>query len=98
MSQHHRNAKWSTDSPKHRARIEKQLPQPCVDCGSPVYPEHKWQVGHRDAIGNNGPSTVANIGPSHTACNLRSGGRMGARKTNARRTQTQAREQDIRPW
>ena len=98
MSAHHRQARWSTDAPKHRARITAMLPQPCIDCGNAVHPGDQWQVGHRIPASAGSTATVANIGPSHTGCNLRSGGRMGARKTNARRTRTQAREQDIRPW
>lgn len=96
MSRHHRAQKWSTHAPKLRARIEPTLPQPCVNgCGRPVFREQQWQVGHRQGAARGGQPTLANCGPAHTSCNLRDGGREGARVTNSRRT---SRTDGIRPW
>lgn len=101
MSQHHRAQKWTTHSPKLRKLIEPQLPLPCVNCGQPVMPEHKWQVGHRQDAARGGRPTLANVGPVHVKsalwprnCNQIAGGKLGARITNGKR---QAKK-DIRPW
>jgi len=98
MSQHHRDARWSSHSPKLRAVIAAALPLPCVDCGRPVLPEHKWQVGHLPGvdIGSSGSLSIEDVGPSHSKsdlwprnCNQIAGGKLGAAKTNARRTNKQ---------
>jgi hypothetical protein len=95
MSQHHRKAWTSADAKRWRPRIAATLPAPCVDCGREVYPEQAWQVGHIQSLasfeadGYAGSATAENLGPSHRSCNARSGGRMGAAKTNgANRTKT----------
>jgi hypothetical protein len=41
-----------------------------------------------------GKPTFQNTGPSHTACNRKTGGKMGARVTNSRRR----RAKDLREW
>jgi len=94
MSQHHRDQKWTTHSPKLREQHSATLPRPCIDCGRMVTREDSWQVGHIRAAMNRGAPTFSNTGPSHTKCNNSSGGRMGARVVNSRRR----RAQDIRPW
>lgn len=94
MSQHHRAQKWTTHAPKLRAQIKPQLPLPCIDCGNPVFPEDDWQVGHRTPASVGGRPTTANTGPTHTRCNRKAGGKLGAAKTNGRRAESNG----IRPW
>lgn len=96
MSRHHRAQKWTTHSPKLRAAIAPQLPLPCVNgCGKPVFPDQKWQVGHRQGAARGGLPTLQNCGPAHVRCNLSDGGREGARVVNAHH---QASTNGIRPW
>jgi len=91
VSQHHRSSWSSTDSAKWRKRIAATLPAACVDCGLPVYPEQRWQVGHIIGIAEGGTNTADNLGPSHAkgpgqrACNQIAGGKQGAAVTNAKR-------------
>lgn len=96
MSRHHRAQQWSTHAPKLAAKIAPQLPLPCVECGRSVVGRYgvDWQVGHRQGASRGGAPTLRNCGPVHIACNLRAGGREGARVTNARR----ARGNGIREW
>lgn len=100
MSRHHRAQKWTTHAPKLRATITPQLPLPCIDCGHPVTPDQKWQVGHRLAAGLGGRPTRANTGPSHTycpacnrKCNQSAGGKLGAAVVNAKRKSESERTQ-----
>jgi len=104
MSRHHRNQKWTTASPKLRKLHEAMLPQPCVECGQPVFRTDKWQVGHRRDAMDGGAPTFLNTGPVHSKsatwprnCNQISGGKRGASVTNAAR-RADTREPDIRPW
>lgn len=94
MSAHHRRQQWSTHAPKHRARIEATLPAPCVECGRPVNASDPWQVGHRTPAALGGKPTAGNVGPVHTPCNRKAGGRLGARIVNSRKQASK----DIRPW
>ncbi len=101
MSRHHRAQRWTTHSPKLRAKIKPLLPLPCLNCPHPVMPDDKWQVGHRVDAACGGRPVIENAGPSHAwctacgrACNQRAGGKLGASITNSKR---QARK-DIRPW
>lgn len=94
MSQHHRRSRHTTFAPAIREKLAAMLPLPCVDCGRPVLPEQAWQVGHIRPASQGGTTTMSNCGPSHTACNRRAGGRLGAAVTNGRRRAGQ----DIRPW
>jgi hypothetical protein len=70
------------------------LPAPCIACGKPVMPGSKWHVGHRVDAARGGRPTAANVGPVHEGCNLKSGGKLGAKITNAKRRTAQ----DIREW
>lgn len=94
MSAHHRRQKWSTRQPQLKAKIAATLPRPCIECGRPVTKDDRWHVGHIRAASLGGKATPSNTGPAHAACNLRSGGKMGARVVNARRQASK----DIRPW
>lgn len=98
MSGHHRKQKWTTHAPKLREKIARTLPAPCVECRNPVHPDEPWQVGHRVPASQGGMPTAANTGPVHTRCNLKAGGKLGARTTNARRNTTRQASKDIRPW
>lgn len=107
MSRHHRAQQWTTHSPKFRAQIKPLLPLPCIECGHPVLPEHKWEVGHKRDASRGGRPRLDNVGPVHCKsidkagniiwprnCNQIAGGKLGAAVTNGRRRQAQ----DIRPW
>lgn len=95
MSRHHRAQRWTTHAPALRAALAKQLPLPCVHCGQPVLREHDWHAAHRLGAAHGGAPTLANVGVAHAKCNLRDGGREGARIVNARRRST---DEGIRPW
>lgn len=95
MSRHHRSSKHTTHSPEVRKAIASRLPLPCLEgCGRLVLATDSWHVAHRVPASKGGRTTIANCGPAHATCNLRSGGRMGAAVTNVRRRAAQ----DIRPW
>jgi len=94
MSVHHRTVKHTTHSPRVREQIAAQLPAPCIECGRPVLPEHRWHVAHRTPAMLGGRTDISNCGPAHASCNLRSGGKLGAAKTNAGRKS----DRGIRPW
>lgn len=109
MSKHHAGGGWTTeDRKKARPIIERTLPRPCVDCGHPVYPGSKWQVGHivskaiavRLGWSNAQSNHLSNLGPSHTkargqkACNQIAGGKLG----RAIQLGTVAKPKDERGW
>ncbi|MFZ4843022.1 HNH endonuclease [Mycetocola saprophilus] len=83
---------------KARPIIERTLPAPCVNVcqlGGVVYPGQTWHVGHIIDKSRGGPDTLDNLGPSHAKCNTSDGGKLGAKITNAARTQTRSRR---RAW
>ncbi len=94
MSKWHKQSRHTTHAVKIRDILKMTLPRPCVDCGRPVLPTDKWQVGHIIPASQGGQTTLANCGPSHELCNKRAGGRLG------RSMQLRASKQrkDIREW
>lgn len=94
MSRHHRAQQWSTYQPKFKALIAAQLPAPCVECGRPVMPGDRWEVGHRTPAALGGQPTLANVGPVHWRCNHRKGGQLGAAMTHRRRRDAKG----LREW
>jgi 5-methylcytosine-specific restriction endonuclease McrA len=96
MSQHHLRTKHTSKSAAIRKSIEARLPLPCIEprClfpGQPVRKGDKWHVAHIVPAAQGGQTTLRNCGPAHAACNLQSGGRLGAAVTNIRRTTGQGR-------
>ena len=88
MSRHHRAAKWSTGARRARPIIAATLPAPCIDrCGRLVYPDQAWDVGHIVPLSVGGTADLTNLGPSHSTCNRKAGGRMGAAITHGNRTE-----------
>lgn len=94
MSKHHRAQRWTSFNEKRRAELAAQLPLPCIDCARPVTKDDRWHVGHRQDAALGGKATRANTGVIHARCNLRAGGKLGARMTNRRRRPST----DIREW
>jgi len=95
MSQHHRQGKHTTHAPKLREQIEARLPLPCVEgCGEPVMAGQAWHVAHLVPASQGGQTVASNVGPAHARCNLKAGGRLGARTSNTRRLAETGR----RPW
>ena len=94
VSRHHIAQKWTTHAPKLREKYARLLPYPCIECGAPVLKTDSWHVGHKRAAAEGGRPSIANTGPVHARCNLRSGGQLGARITNGRRNA----QKDIREW
>ncbi len=96
MSQHHRDPETRRSMAGARPRIKATLPAPCVDCGQPIHPGDKWQVGHivsaaegkRQGWTRAQIDALSNLGPSHTkapgqrACNQIAGGKLGAAISN----------------
>lgn len=93
MSRHHRAQKWTTHSPKLRAKWTALLPRPCIACGQPVMKGEPWHVGHIIAAEDGGRPTMQNTAPVHARCNLSDGGKRGAARVNAARRAVAAREQ-----
>ena len=98
MSQHHRRIKHTTASAGIRAKLERMLPLPCVECGQPVLPGQLFHVAHINPAMLGGRTTTANTGAAHATCNLKSGGRMGAAVTNRRRRAERDADDGIRRW
>lgn len=108
MSEHHQSKEWAAVRRVMRPIIAASLPARCIDCGRPVYPDQKWQVGHivsaarGKAMGWSVQQINArtNLGPSHTksrgqrACNQIAGGREGAKISNAKRRGVEVRTPD----
>jgi hypothetical protein len=108
MTEHHRTSEWAKTVRTNRPRIAATLPAPCIDCGRPVQPGQKWQVGHIVSAmeGKRMGWTTAqinaptNLGPSHTkapgqkACNQIAGGRLGAKASN----QTKREDRRLFSW
>ena len=87
MTAFHRSKPWRDFRKVQRPLIAARLPFPCVDCGRVVHAHQRWHVGHIIAV-SIAPQLAlhpANVGPSHSKCNLSDGGRMGAGKVNAAR-------------
>lgn len=80
MSQHHRRKEWANTAAKARDRISRMLPLPCVECGRPVMPDDKFDVGHIVPLSLGGD--VNQYGASHRSCNRKAGGKLGAAKVN----------------
>jgi hypothetical protein len=101
VSRHHIAQQWTTFTTWRRPELERQLPQPCIQCGRAVLPDPPgsvgptgWHVGHRRDAAAGGRPTRENTGPIHARCNLRSGGRAGAAVVNQRRR----RGKGMRSW
>lgn len=98
MSRHHIASNHTTGTYHLRPEIEARLPLPCVECGRPVERGQRWHVAHLVPASQGGRTTRANTGAAHAACNLKAGGKLGAKTTNStRRRRTDARE-GIRSW
>lgn len=98
MSRHHRASNHTSGTYHLRPEIEARLPLPCTECGRPVERTQKWHVAHLTPASQGGRTTRANTGAAHALCNLRAGGKLGAKTSNtARRRRADARE-GIRSW
>ncbi|MEV8265954.1 HNH endonuclease [Microbacterium sp. NPDC077057] len=98
MSQHHRNSKHTSGTYQLRPELEARLPLPCTECGKPVHREQKWHVAHLTPASKGGRTTRQNTGVAHAICNLKAGGKLGAKATNGRRRSSSAAREGIRPW
>lgn len=99
MSRHHRATKHTTAAPSIRTMIEARLPLPCVEgCGHLVEKGQAWHVAHIIPASQGGRTTVSNTGPAHARCNLRAGGRLGAKVVNRRRQANDDASKGRRQW
>jgi hypothetical protein len=98
VSRHHRASKHTTATRTLRPEIEARLPLPCTECGRPVHREQQWHVAHLTPASKGGRTTRANTGAAHATCNLRAGGKLGAKASNARRRPKPDANGGIRPW
>jgi 5-methylcytosine-specific restriction endonuclease McrA len=89
VSQHHRQSKWANYAKKARAQIKAQLPLACVHCGSPVFDDAPWDVGHLFDLAKGGDAKT--FGASHRKCNRSAGGREGAKIVNQKK-------KNLRTW
>lgn len=96
MSRHHRATKHTSATYHLRPELEAKLPLPCTECGRAVEKGTPWHVSHLTAAEHGGRTTRSNVGAAHARCNLRDGGRRGARAVNRHR-RGDARE-GIRAW
>lgn len=94
MSAHHTGAEWKRVLARVKPIFEAQVKAgtaSCVNCTRQILPTHTWQVGHRVDValalrlGWSRPQidSIANLGPTHTRCNLSAGGTLGARIRNS---------------
>jgi hypothetical protein len=100
MTDFHRTAGWFALTREMRPIIQRQVDAGtavCVDCGGPVLPGERWQVGHRLDRYTYPQYALErwNVGPSHggtkgRSCNQRAGGKIGARITHAKRARKKA--------
>jgi hypothetical protein len=104
MTAHHRTPEWSKTTRTMRPRLQAAIDAGgarCIDCGRPIVPGQRWQVGHIVSVAQakaqgwttqqiNAPS---NLGPSHAkspgqrACNQIAGGKLGAAASNKKRNE-----------
>ena len=98
MSKHHRSSNHTSGTYHLRPELEARLPLPCTECGRPVEKGQKWHVAHLTPASKGGRTTRQNTGVAHALCNLRAGGKLGAKTTNSRRRNSAAAREGIRPW
>ena len=98
MSQHHRATKHTSATYHLRPELEARLPLPCTECGRPVERGTRWHVAHLTPASQGGRTTRSNVGAAHATCNLRAGGKLGAKHTTRTRTQARNAQEGIRPW
>ncbi|GAA2172428.1 hypothetical protein GCM10009846_10330 [Agrococcus versicolor] len=104
MTAFHRTAAWGALVRRMRPVLQAQVDAGtavCLDCGRPVLPGDRWQVGHR--LGRDSHPHLAlmdwNVGTSHggqkgRSCNQRAGARYG----NAKRAARAKRSTEMLPW
>lgn len=84
---------------KARTRALAQLEEgtPCPFCGRPMYPEQELDYDHTVPLAQGGQDSPRRL--SHSSCNRRAGGRLGAalRNGSARRTAPPVPAQTARP-
>ena len=94
MSGFHTGKEWAALTKRMRPVLQGQVDAGtavCTDCGQPVLPGERWQVGHRLPQSTHPEFRLAewNLGPSHSgkgrACNQKAGGALGAAKVNRAR-------------
>jgi hypothetical protein len=102
MTAHHRTPEWSKTTRTIRPRLQASINAggvACIDCGRPVMPGQRWQVGHVVSVVQaraagwsvaqmNDPSNLGAThakGPGQKACNQIEGGKLGAAASNKKR-------------
>ncbi|WP_144719254.1 hypothetical protein [Agrococcus jejuensis] len=97
MTDFHRGSAWQAFAKAMRKQMQPTVDAGsavCIDCGQPIMPWQKWEVGHRLPRRTHPQYQYAawNVGPSHNdrtaRCNQRAGGKLGnkiARENRARR-------------
>ena len=96
MSGHHRTKEWFSVARAVRPvllALIKAGEAHCTKCGFPVYEDQKWQIDHIIAVSLGGTDDWSNLGPAHTHCNQKDGGKLGAAKTNANRAKAKPKVQ-----
>jgi len=89
MSSHHQSKEWFKVARVVRPILKALIiagEASCTKCGWPVYPDQTWEIDHIVAVSQGGSDDFSNLGPAHKGCNRKDGGRLGAAKTNARRS------------
>lgn len=74
---------WSHQKARAKALRDMQEGEPCPFCALPMFREQDLDYDHeipRSQGGTDGPRRL-----SHSPCNRQAGGRLGARRTNARK-------------
>lgn len=83
MTAFHRSAEWARLVRQVKPTITASInagTAVCVDCGRPVLPGDRWQVGHRLAHATHPQFSLEawNVGPSHAGkCNQSKGATLG---------------------
>lgn len=98
MSKHHRSSKHTSATYHLRPEFEARLPLPCTECGRPVERDMKWHVAHLTPASQGGRTTRQNTGVAHAMCNLKAGGKLGAKATTTRRRSAGNAREGLRSW
>jgi hypothetical protein len=90
MSNAHRSTEYLRWSAKMRTRLASQVEAGtavCVDCGRPVLPGERWELGHKIAVALQ-PTALLEpglVGITHRTCNRSAGAKLGNKLRAKRR-------------
>lgn len=87
MSKYHRTTEALNRARRARAMVV--LPVQCWRCGGVIAEGMRFHMGHTVDVAEGGQDSQ--LYPEHVRCNLREGGRLGSKVTNARKARRDGR-------